>query len=348
MIIAGHNHYMTEKDFAKHLFGWNIVPIITSDKGDFVTTKILRFLKKVTRNEKFDRMANMVRIADMSTEEIFLKQKAYYPTNTIFVAIAIDMRFMERGSVPRDYLMQLDDLAELSKMYNVIPVFHADPRNPNLMTEFHLAIKMGFKGVKLYPAMGYRPDDERLTPIYEYCNQHGMFVIAHAGEESPTHLGGSKKKIKQALEQADVPYTDDMDKKALCGQFGHPRYYIPLALRYSNIQFILAHMGSNKAVEQHIKDKTGLFREIKTAMEICKNINTDCSYVMTDRSFWSWFKLFLLDNPVLAEQVIFGSDYYMNQMEASESIWSRDFRVFLGERLFNLIAKNNSKRVFNL
>ena len=36
-----------------------------------------------------------------------------------------------------------------------------------------------FKGIKLYPPLGYSPDDARLRPIWKYANDQKLPVISH-------------------------------------------------------------------------------------------------------------------------------------------------------------------------
>jgi predicted TIM-barrel fold metal-dependent hydrolase len=46
----------------------------------------------------------------------------------------------------------------------------------------------GCEGVKLYPPCGFELDDERLRPLWRYCNDNGVPVLTHSGP-SLTALG---------------------------------------------------------------------------------------------------------------------------------------------------------------
>lgn len=82
----------------------------------------------------------------------------------------------------------------------------------------------GFKGLKLYPPCGYRPDSELLTPFYEYCNTFHLPVLLHIGPTSPA------LSFSEAL----------------------PIYIDRPARLYKNIPFILAH-GAVSYPEQCIQ-----------------------------------------------------------------------------------------------
>lgn len=73
----------------------------------------------------------------------------------------------------------------------------------------------GFRGLKLYPPMGYAMDDEGLFPYYEYCDRYGLPVLLHTGP--------SQKNLRNEL--AD------------------PLFITPVARRFNRIPFILAHAG---------------------------------------------------------------------------------------------------------
>ena len=50
-----------------------------------------------------------------------------------------------------------------------------------------------FKGIKLYPALGYFPFDEELLPLYAYCIQHGIPITTHCVEGTIFYRGDIQK-----------------------------------------------------------------------------------------------------------------------------------------------------------
>jgi predicted TIM-barrel fold metal-dependent hydrolase len=75
----------------------------------------------------------------------------------------------------------------------------------------------GFRGIKLHPmGHGYAPARmrDRLEPVFEIAATHDLPVIVHQG---------------------DPPYS-------------HPTQFAPLAEEFSNVRFILAHLGTQRVV----------------------------------------------------------------------------------------------------
>lgn len=73
----------------------------------------------------------------------------------------------------------------------------------------------GFRGMKLYPPMGYAMDDPGLMPFYALCNQHKLPVLLHSGP---------------SLE-------------SLANHFAEPENILKVAQQFPDTNFILAHAG---------------------------------------------------------------------------------------------------------
>ena len=70
------------------------------------------------------------------------------------------------------------------------PFIAADPHRKDVVTLVTGALEEGtFRGVKVYPPMGFTPDDKRLYPIYEYCVRQGIPITAHCQN------GGDRKSV---------------------------------------------------------------------------------------------------------------------------------------------------------
>ena len=65
-------------------------------------------------------------------------------------------------------------------MTRIYPFIAADPKRGGVANIVIDALKGGtFKVAKIYPAIGFTPDDRRLYPIYEYCTDNGIPITAH-------------------------------------------------------------------------------------------------------------------------------------------------------------------------
>jgi len=94
------------------------------------------------------------------------------------------------------------------------PFFAIDPRRPDAMEQFREGIQdWGMKGLSLYPAVGFYPDDPICFPFYEKCAEWGLPVILGSG-------GGEAH-----------------------WQHGQPMYIASAAEMYPDVKFIMAHCG---------------------------------------------------------------------------------------------------------
>ena len=131
----------------------------------------------------------------------FNKLYKMYPPGSKFVVLTMDMTYMNR-TPPRNYYLQLEEIHDLmgkprSKYINMIPFLFVDPRRIDEDPDFfQWEYKSGsvqlldckvkqylevghFRGIKIYPAIGYYPFDENLLPLWLYCVQEDIPITTH-------------------------------------------------------------------------------------------------------------------------------------------------------------------------
>jgi predicted TIM-barrel fold metal-dependent hydrolase len=93
-----------------------------------------------------------------------------------------------------------------------------DPTQPGWERELrHGHTSLGLRGIKLLPMYaGFRPDDERLDPLWRYAERHALPVLLHAGTTF--------------IAQAPLDCT-------------LPRRIDPVAMRFPQATIVLAHLG---------------------------------------------------------------------------------------------------------
>lgn len=67
---------------------------------------------------------------------------------------------------------------------SIIPFYGIDPRGyeaDELLDEIKEKVgkDKAFKGLKLYPPMGFKPNDSRLNAVFDYCQDFGIPVLSH-------------------------------------------------------------------------------------------------------------------------------------------------------------------------
>lgn len=343
-----HIHTFKEQDIPRRYLPLGLVRILASAPGFHVIGFFLNLLNPLTSNDQFRRYRKIVEIGRYkSQKDIFEECQKFYPTDSRFVVASMDMNYMDAGRVPRAYKEQLKELAELKKTFpeTVLPFVHIDPRRPGIMDILRTCVEdWGFSGIKLYPSVGYFPYDARLNPVYEYAENNHLPVIAHCSPYNPTHNKGWPWEIKALLAGSKIPLDmDTCSRKRLCSNFANPLNYKFVMEDFKNLKICLAHWGSEyfwTRYLDHPEDKSNWMIIIKEMMEAHKNLYTDISYTLNNQEFFPLLKVLLSDTNI-QNQVLFGSDYYMVEYEATERRFSIDLRGYLGEDLFKTIAVDN-------
>lgn len=294
---------------------------------------------------------NFVNTGGLKTQaEIFDHLQGFYPAGTRFIILPMDMKYMGGGNVKMDLEQQLDELAAIKRKSPdvILPFVFAHPERPNLLDLVKKYIEEhNFAGIKMYPALGYFPDDKRLFPVYEYAEEKGIPVMTHCSRGGVYYLG----KITGEMRKNALPqYIDVKPNHKFCNQFSEPRNYISVLEKYTKLKLCLAHFGGdtewNKFLDgsyQHQTSNNNWFSEIRDMMKKYPNLYTDVSYTHAYSRFQPLMKNIIETDTAINSRILFGTDFYMTEQEESEREHSIRFRSFLGENLFSLIAEHNPK-----
>lgn len=350
IIYNTHIHTFKQEDIPVNFLPLGLVRLFATKFGANVFTRFLNNVNPFSNNDLLDRYVKFINTGKLGSQQAtFEKCASYYPDDARFVILPMDMAFMGAGNVPRPYREQLDELAQLKELYpkRVIPFVHIDPRRPDFENLFyHYVEEKQFRGLKLYPPLGIFPYDERLYPIYDYCQKHKLPVIAHCSPFNPVHFKGSKSELNELLKKSRTPIeTNGKKSKELCSHFTHPSNYEYVMKDFPELKISMAHFGSGYYWKEYLEkpgNKDNWFVIIREMLKNYPNFYTDISFTMCDPSYFSLLKVLLSDDLLLGK-IMFGSDYYMVQTESDERRFGLDLRAFLGEDLFRKIAHKNPK-----
>lgn len=302
--------------------------------------------REIEGRDIFERYANFMEIASYcSQEKVFKKVRGRYPLNTQFVVLPMDMRGMGYGEPKQDINEQHLELKRLAECYpdQIIPFIHIDPRSggPELsgpdpvefIQKFH---KKGFKGIKLYPPLGYDAADDLLMPIYGYANEHSLPVMVHC-----TRGGVRNKKFKD----------EDVDRTTA------PHKYCDILSKFPKMRLCLAHYGGSEDWKRYLEDewhdddtpleKMDWMSQISTMIRrgLYPNLFTDISYTIFRFERYIPVLKVLLRDEKIRNRVLFGSDYYMIEREKLlEREMAIKLRSELDQDTFDLIAHHNPVR----
>lgn len=298
-------------------------------------------------NDIFERLARFLKIAEQPSQEaVFRKVEVQYPESTVFVVLPMDMSFMNMGAPTIPIEQQHEELLALAQNSGgkIIPFYAADPRHPDI--EQRVKDNLGptkFRGIKIYPNLGYSPDDKRLMKVYDFCIKEKYPVLTHC---SPGGIWryGELRKIRRD-NSGPLKYQRILETKG-----------------YEELTLCLAHFGGAEEWVRHLKnrgqqDEVPWVRTIYEMLASGKypNLYADVSYtVFTPKvsgleiDLIDYLKV-MLNNKNVREHVLFGSDYYMVERESvSEKEASILLRSRLGEDLYRQIAHTNPRRFLGL
>ena len=154
-----------------------------------------------------------------------------------------------------------------------------DPTQPGWQDEMrHGHTELGLRGIKLMPMYaGFRPDETRLDPLWQYAQRHRLPVLLHTGTTF--------------VSQAPLECT-------------LPRHLDPVAARFPEARIIMAHLGHPYEGEAVVVARKH------------PNVYADVS-ALHYRPFQLYQSLMLVQEYGVWDKVLFGSDYPFTTVNAS-------------------------------
>ncbi|MEC9435625.1 MAG: amidohydrolase family protein, partial [Pseudomonadota bacterium] len=315
----------------------------------------LRRLLPFERRDRFERAARFAAISSRHAgqEGVLRAVRGYYPRGTRFVVLPMDMAHMGKGRVPEDLPAQHDALARIASQPElagtILPFATVHPaRGQAGVDELRRCLDMGFRGVKLYPPLGYPPDHDLLMEqVYPLCLERDVPVISHCSRGGVGHSD---------LERMERDWRRPRGG-AEPRRFASPHAFRPVMEAFPALRVNLAHFGGAKDWKAYLEEPMApgdqAAREANWLTAILDmlgdprfpNLYTDISYtIFYFDEYFPVLRVFL-DDPAVRAKVLFGSDFYMAEMETlPERSLSIRLRHALGDDLFRRIACANPER----
>lgn len=337
VIYNCHNHIFSHENVPNRYFPLYSVPATRIRPIRWTLRLILKGVIPWSKKDKVHRYAAFINALYRKTQEGNLKPLiGYYPKGTKFIILPMDMRYMHAGNVKQDIDEQheiLADLATKAEYKNILlPFAHIDPRRTDALNRLRkLVEKFNFRGVKIYPTLGYSPDNPRLMDeIYPYMIEQNIPLLAHCSKGS---VNSKEMKKEEAHALAD------------------PDNYVSVLEKFPELRICLGHFGGIDEWRRHINDPRDeanptWLTKIRELIESKKypNLFTDISYTIFNFHENVPLLKILLENDDILKKVLFGSDFYMVESEKySEKRLSLDLRYALGEEKFWRIANINPR-----
>jgi len=321
--------------------------------------KVLHKIKNSTDTDKLSKLAYFINfLKTRTTTEIAEKLFAYSSQkNFIICPLMMDMTPGIGGRIIDDFQIQIEKMRALKNAFpeKILPFLALDPNNPKMADNFYKVFEEGgdynFFGVKIYPSLGYLPSHPKLMEIFSICEKKKIPVTAHC---SGATVHTNKKIIRNipGLHQnsdgslSELPITMKFRKRNQYSDFfNHPTNWNPVLDKHPGLKLNLAHFGGDEAWNKYSTgDRENWVTQIIRMMHQYENLFADFSYTLYNRSYAIALKDLLNENYVVADRVLYGSDYYMVVTEGHFNKLNNEFISLMGDPLMKKIAKDNPLR----
>ncbi len=336
-------------------------------KWAFLTKPGSWLVKKLAGPVK-NKMVQFLKIGVMASQQEVLLNNIKNYDNTVtysgmkFIALTMDMDYMtDNANRPgMDFNAQIQEVIEIKKALpdRFFPFYGIDPRNPDTLNAEKLKYYINtniFSGIKLYPANGFFPFDERMDAVYKFAEENKVPIMTHCTRSGSFYVGdniwailpenpSSVNPAHPAM--ADIKariraYRSTTDKglkenKRLCNLFSHPQNYLPVLDKYPKLKLCLAHLGG---VTEILADKNpdtasaalynkllGFEKGSASWYELIKNnilkdydnTYSDISYSLSDEGAMQKVGGDIISGALPMDRVLFGTDYFMVEQENDE------------------------------
>lgn len=349
-----HTHIFTTKNVPDDYFPLKLKDILARRHTSDFIVKLLHDLNPNDDSDRWDHLAAFLNVGNCNSQlEIFRLLKGFYPTDSKFVVLSMDMTYMKAGKLDQSFEDQLEELVAIKRQYSsqMLPFICVDPRRPDVLDLVRRYIEEhDFQGIKLYPPLDYYPFDDRLRPVYAYAEQNNVPITTHCSRGGVYYRG----KITAAMRKhpkTNKPYPDQRENRdKFTEHLADPSNYIYVLEEFPNLRLCLAHFGGESEWKRYLttsKGKAGKdwFSYIRDELFIDKypNVYADISYTAHNRDFHPLLKV-ILQEPKVRPRVLYGSDFYMAERTSSERAFSVGLRAFLGEQDYWQIAETNPRQ----
>lgn len=295
-------------------------------KGLVDVAKALRFLSFKNMVDVYDHY-----IEEYSLAEILGKQK----THVISTALTMDLETGWNVKITKSMYSQIGELKELSKSKPILPFLYCDPRRANktgtkknLYSLFNYAFceEPFFFGIKIYPALGYDPDDFRLWPIYEICEKYSIPVLTHCGGES---VSTDKRKLG-IFEGTHKKMVTAKNRKLVAYELNNPKRWEPVLQQFPKLKLDFGHFGGYETWDSSSpvsieKDPQQRKECIINLMNTYPNVYADFAYNFIEGNLANNFINVLIYKDIVRQRALFGTDYWMVTPKGNLRVDQTDF-----------------------
>ena len=239
---------------------------------------------------------------------------------------------------------QVEGCAQLARdcVGRAFPFVAAHPARPDVVQMAVEAIKsQGFFGVKLYPPLGFAPDDPRLAELYAWCERERVPVTTHS---SPVAVW------------SDLGAPPNVDPMRFNVDMARPSKWTPVLEKFPRLRLNLGHFGGQWLARAQGAPSPWV-EEAVSLMRRYANCYADVSYHLAAlhadpaiaRRYFSLLRQVLHSD--IGAKILWGTDHVILRARCRHEDYVAAFAPpdgGLTEEEFVLVANRNPRRFLDL
>ncbi len=336
-----HTHIFTAQFVPNNVVGIPIMNMLARFPISRRIVNLTRYFFGGKMNGKLQRIVKFAEIGlGKSQEVIFNELQDYYQGwgDMRFVVLMMDMEQMGAGIPLSNYQTQLDEIIRLRSKGNyadvLLPFIAIDPRRPEFSNGQILLDwvkgyfdKYGFVGIKMYPALGYYPFDEKLDELYAWAEKTKIPIMYHC-IEGVIHYRGPLNGFPPPRFSSKFHNLNETDPQKYQRNFTEPDNYHHVLKMFPKLKICLGHYGGD---DEMMKASPNWYTRVREL--VCKHeyVYTDVSFTLNNTAIFQ-----LLHNDIndpnskdLGDRILFGTDFFVVEKNKDEAELRDELRDFL-------------------
>jgi predicted TIM-barrel fold metal-dependent hydrolase len=180
--------------------------------------------------------------------------------------------------------------------------------------------------------------EERGVPVLTHCSRGGVHFKGRITEEMRRHPRTGRR-------------LEGRGAGAFTDHYSHPAAFVPVLEEFPRLKLCFAHYGGGEEWRRHLSDpwyegdKQSWVSEVNDLLRnpSWPNVYADVSATAADTRTHGLLKM-LIEGPDTGPRILYGSDFYMVQRDATEREFSIHLRGYIGEANWRRIAEENPRR----
>ncbi len=254
------------------------------------------------------------------------------------VAVVLPMDILDRNAGKKErglFPTQLDDTKRQALRYpgRILPFAKVNPARTDSYEIFRDSVESGAcVGLKLYPSLGYSIQGDNMNntmnAVLDLCNELEVPVLLHCNDAG-------------------------FRKSPIDAQFCNPGHWLPVLDKHANLKVCFGHFGgqsqNGKAVwtAPSLPDDSWASAILDMMERYPGRVYADVSYHSEQHKNSAAAEnyrknlLAVLSDDRYRRQVLWGTDYHLLRMDATDTDYTREFLDLVGEELFTMISQHN-------